>query len=1013
MPISDDWDFNYSAKVISHIDGIVTFGAGTGTIPAVGEYIIDDEGNIGKVLANTGSAGAGGTLTLTNTIGYIKSGATLDHLSKVDFDGVGNGGFQVGDTIDDQVTGTMVVKFIEYNIDGVDGHGTAYGNVMTVFTNDSQIDISAPADRVQAAVAVADGVGVDNDTAFDANTSAAIAVPGTTDTNDSVIIHYDAGTIAIPEDAHIADTTGLTGAEGYAQKVDGSVTIGSIRVVDSDTTGAGWLDNNSLYIHDVEYYDTLVAGKVFSEGDVIKGATSGYEARILAVIEDTGTTGKIILAGNTGTPWTDTEDIQVRQPDDTYVTYANVESAQNSYLDAADVNIPNGVRDLQREDQGGIYAAGSLNIVRSSNALYSYAQDLFDELAQLDDDPAFEGNVRDQLYTILNLYVIPDLSFRFLEKGSFKDSGNNNIFTNIQTTGAIADIGDWGFFYDSSNPTPQPDMYIEQNGSVIRQDWLEGNLDVLLKVKTSTNPTYINPTVEALGQLIDGAAFTTHVRPYRRTYDSNEVTQQGGIAVVALGNANDLNNTTAQYSATQTGGGGTFTLGEEATTTSGKRVIIMNAATGGSGAITWANKGDTNLVITDAITGSISAATSTIGTVTDVVAGYDTDIRVMSVQRRFTGGTTTGTYVLGELITQTGGGTGYFMEDDGGTIYIEEQDDTTPFTATGLLTGGNSGATNTPTGTAAFSTVPKDIGGGVGDKNYTAVVSADITRTVDLTPVDPQPVAAVYEWWKFVTARESSYQVNQPGLTAGDYWLGKVYRRLDGTFAEVRGASPFGTKAGALVIGATGVYIERLYLDSADIRNIQLIDNLGDTYDPPNVQTLAVTNVFAGVNVAVYRSTGTGNADILRNEFLVGVEGGTDNGSGDGFVLVKTGGARAVSPLPSDVPDSGVLRVLDPADTGDYLRYPYTSVDRANNRFTLQGTLSSTLIEGDNVHVVLIESTAAGATVTNQIQYVADIPLFARARIKGKQPFETTTDFGTSGASIGAVLNPDNVVNLP
>lgn len=1006
MPISDDWDFNYSAKVISHIDGVLSYGTGTGTQPAVGEYIIDDEGNVGKILARTGTVTTG-TFTLTNVIGYIKSGAVLDHLSSLDFDSVSNGGFKVGDTIVDQVTGTMDVKFIEYNIGGTAGQGTAYGTNFTAFTNASQIDISGGTADVAAAV----GTGTDNDVAFDATTTAAIAVPGTTNTNNSVIVHYDAGTIAIPEDAHIADTTGLTGAEGYAQRVYGSTTIGSIRVVDSDTTGAGWVDNNSLYIHDVEYYDTLVAGKVFSEGDVIKGATSGYEARIIAVIEDTGTTGKIILAGNTGTPWTDTEAIQVRQPDDTYDTYANVASGQNSYLDAADVNIPNGVRAIQREDQGGIYGA-SLNVVRSSNALYSYAQDLFDELAQLDDDPAFEGNVRDQLYTILNSYVIPDLSFRFLEKGSFRDSGNNNVFTNIQTTGAIADIGDHGFFYDTSNPTPQPDMYIEQDGVVNRQDWLEGNLDVLLKVKTSTDPAYINPTVESLGQLINGGAFTVHLRPYRRTFDSNEVTQQGGIAVVALGNANDLNNTTAQYSATQTGGTGTFTLGEEATTTGGKRVVIMNAATGGSGAITWANKGATNLVATDAITGSVSGATSTIGVVTDVVAGYDTDIRVMTVQRRFTGGTTTGTFVLGELITQTGGGTGYFMEDDGGTIYIEEQDDTTPFTATGLLTGGNSGATNTPTGTAAFSTVPKDIGGGIGDKNYTAVVSADITRTVDLTPVNPQGVAEVYEWWKFVTSRESSYQVNQPGLTADDYWLGKVYRRLDGTFAEVRGASPFGTKAGALVIGAQGVYIERLYLDSADIRNIQLIDNLGDTYDPPNVQTLTVSNVFSGVNVAVYRSTGTGNADILRTEFQVGVVGGTDNGTGDSDVLVQAG-TRSVSPLPSDVPDTGVLRILDPADTGNYLRYPYTSVDRANNRFNLQGTLSSDLVQGDNVHVVFIEQTAGGTSVSNNIQYIGDIPLFARARIKGKQPFETTTDFGSGGANIGAVLNPDNVVNLP
>jgi len=35
------------------------------------------------------------------------------------------------------------------------------------------------------------------------------------------------------------------------------------------------------------------------------------------------------------------------------------------------------------------------------------------------------------------------------------------------------------------------------------------------------------------------------------------------------------------------------------------------------------------------------------------------------------------------------------------------------------------------------------------------------------------------------------------------------------------------------------------------------------------------------------------------------------------------------------------------------------------------------------------------------------------ARIKGKKPFKTTATFSATGVSIGAVLNPDNVVNLP
>jgi len=71
------------------------------------------------------------------------------------------------------------------------------------------------------------------------------------------------------------------------------------------------------------------------------------------------------------------------------------------------------------------------------------------------------------------------------------------------------------------------------------------------------------------------------------------------------------------------------------------------------------------------------------------------------------------------------------------------------------------------------------------------------------------------------------------------------------------------------------------------------------------------------------------------------------------------------------------------------------------------------LTAGENVHVVFIEETSGGTSVNNTIQYLADIPLFVVVRIKGKQPFKTVATFSSTGASIGAVLNPDNVVNLP
>lgn len=146
------------------------------------------------------------------------------------------------------------------------------------------------------------------------------------------------------------------------------------------------------------------------------------------------------------------------------------------------------------------------------------------------------------------------------------------------------------------------------------------------------------------------------------------------------------------------------------------------------------------------------------------------------------------------------------------------------------------------------------------------------------------------------------------------------------------------------------------------------------------------------------------------------------NQAADSDILVAAN-ARSVSPLPSDVPDEGVLRILDPADSGDYLRFVYDTVDRTTNTFSLtqgigQNTIGAVtgaldLVLNDNIHVVLIEEEASSTSVSNTIQYVAAIPLYVVVRVKGKQPFKTTSSFSSSGASIGAVLNPDNVVNMP
>jgi hypothetical protein len=331
MAISDDWDFDYANLRLSHIDGVLSYDTGGGRQAAVGEYIRGNtSGAIGKILSVTGNT-TSGTLTLTNTEGFFEDNETFEVMSEVGFDAVtvGNGGFKVGDTIVDQVTGSVVVRAIEYNEDGTGLAGKIYGDSFTAFTDNSQLDISGG----QTDVADADTgtANVDNDTALTTTqTAGTLAVPGTAQTNDSCIIHYDAGTVAIPEQALLEDAT--TGAIGLVEQVYGVVATGSVRIVDYNSTGGVFTDNNTLRVDQVIAYNNQVAGEVFSPGNVVVGGTSGATGRVLA---DTGT--ELILADESGT-WSTTEDLNVGG---TKIAEAN---GTNTTLNVATCDIPLGVR---------------------------------------------------------------------------------------------------------------------------------------------------------------------------------------------------------------------------------------------------------------------------------------------------------------------------------------------------------------------------------------------------------------------------------------------------------------------------------------------------------------------------------------------------------------------------------------------------------------------------------------------------------------------------------------------
>lgn len=1026
MSISDDWDIDYPNTRLSHIDGVLSYDTGTLNQPDVGAYVRGStSGAIGKILSRTGGV-ATGTLTLTNVVGQFEDNEVIEQMSVVGFDNVttANNGFEIGDTVTD-ATGSIVVRAIEYNEDGLGG-GVLYGDSFTAFTDNGTLAVTG------GSADVADTDAAAGNTDFDAylgttQTNGTLAKPGTTTTNTSAIVNFDGGTQNIPEQAILEDAT--TGATGLVEQVyqTAGAAVGSLRVVDWDSANA-WGDGNVLRLDQALIYQNQVVGQVFSVGDVVVGGTSGATGR---VILDTGTT--LVFADESGT-WTTTEDLNVggvkvaeANGTNTTLNVANVEGATR--LEQRPDSVAGGV------SQGGIYAATeSLNIVRKSNSLYTYAQDTFDELAQMDDDEPIEADVKGGAYRLVFDWAIPDLSFRFLRRGAWADTNGANVWSNPQTQGVLNKITDTQFLYNASQPYRMPQLYIEQEGAKLLPWYLEGQIDVLLKTRTRTSTTRHDPVTPALGQLLQGGdpavagGYTVFAREFHvSTYDATQVDGSGGVVnSVALGTADDTtNNPNGTHTMDYTGGSAAaLIVGEEFTTTSGKVGVVVSD-TGGvaaTGTLEYVLKSGTNFVNTDACTGSVSGKTFTAPNPTNVVAGYGTDIAfpVVDIVATPSGGTgITGTFRTGENVTQAVTlATGRLVYADTANSELDIEVTSGTFSGDNDITGDTSAA-SWDAGTGATypsaTTFGYDLGDGSGVEAYTGNVGANIAGT------GAETIANVYQYAKYLARHEEeTYIFNGPG-TVDVGTVGNLYRRLTNTFSEIKPGEPVGTFAGVSMFLAQGWALDSSQLASADIRNFRVTNNAGVNRNPPNLQALTITGLVIGDRVAAFRATGAaggGSTTILRTEFQVGVVGSGNNQAADSTILLAAQD-RTVSPTPADVPDSGILYILDPNDTGNYLQFPYNAVNRTTNVYTLtSGTIGAVtggqdLTLADNAHVAFILEISTATTATNTLQYVADFPLVYKGRLKGIKPFRGTGDFTSTGFTGGIQRLADTIVDLP
>jgi len=1033
MAIASCWCIDFTAKTISHIDGCLNWDGGAGTQPLAGDYILATTAcrNIVFKLLDTFTC-VSGTDRVTDTVtlgtaGKLVNNDVLLGLDQVDFDGVilapaccGTRGFQVGDTVTGGTSGrTGVIRAIEYN-DGVtgggaDGDGTIWGAFgVGTWCNDETLLICCGGTCIQKAVV--DGVGVDD------GWTGAVACnllinPGACNTAEILNIDSPGCPIFIPNEARIAcSACACPAEEAIVQKHLGSAT-GAPGSLITRCVNPAWIDGDCVFIRHVVFFDTLVAGQVFSVGDVILGATCCATARVLRVVCDGDSTGKLITAGINNMCGCLTEGAFVACELITVsgTTIATVE-AETFVLDSA-TDINGAPRLIQRSCQGGLYQdTTGINTLRSVNAFYTFLQDTFDELTQLDDQVPMSAQVKDGQYTLINCWTMPDLAMRWLESGSIQTSDNNCIFTNYQTLGTVEDITDKVFFNDACCPTPQPNFYFEQNGCVLRQDWLEGNVNVLVKVKTKLDTRFITPAVASLGQLVNCGTITLYNREFLSTYDFFETTTVGGTAPTPLATANDSNNQTGTDSLCWcTGGACAYTVGESVSgCTSGARAIVTASGCGACGLLTFAYKTTATFANCEQVLGAVSAKCANVVAcmLATVVAGYCTNNRIVPAQCSFTGGTVGGgKFQTGEAVTQAGSAaTGRVTgQNSAGTVLVLEQL-TGTFNMCGEITDTVGCSAYTPTATATTTTVAIDLRDGSGDHTYSSALGSNITAAC------MRPILEMYEWTKYQTRSEST--VNQGDLGTGAGVEGRIYRRQVAGFTEVKSA-PFGTFAGGTFFGAQGIYIDKCCVCACDLQNMVLIDNCGTTVNPPNLQVMSVTGLVACDSVAIYRANMCCTSCICCMEWDVGV-GACDNQSADTTIVVGSN-VRTV-PLCSDIPCMGVIRVQDPClpvTTTVFLRYCYSAVCRACNTFTLSagtiGTQSNCmdLRNDDDVFVAFIEEDTVGATACNTVQFVCTIPLLIRVREKGILPFETTGCFTCSGFSTGAIRTTDTIVDLP
>lgn len=143
-------------------------------------------------------------------------------------------------------------------------------------------------------------------------------------------------------------------------------------------------------------------------------------------------------------------------------------------------------------------------------AVYSDSMSVFDDSGYMDDQIPLRADTP-TLFTLINGWTFTAGSIQYLTSAALQDDAGNNIWTNVQTLGSIAD---------------GTTLYIEQNGAVAWTAPTTGHINMLLKVRDA-------------GTDIDSKNFAVYARKFQNTYSSFATTGGAIISNCPLATASD------------------------------------------------------------------------------------------------------------------------------------------------------------------------------------------------------------------------------------------------------------------------------------------------------------------------------------------------------------------------------------------------------------------------------------------------------------------------------------------